>query len=145
MDSPTIIALGSLVVSGFSAIAALWSVRHASQANLRAAEANEISQEALEHQKLHAPPPWSQIEVVAENKYQLRNLSGRDICVVEVIALPSEAQSELTAFDLPRFVSYGDTYNFLVESSIAYPVSAVDIHWYFVDESDDIQITHRNL
>lgn len=145
MDSPTIIALGSLVVSGISAIAALWSVRHASQANLRAAEANEISQEALEHQKLHAPSPWSEAILVAGSKYEVRNTSGRTVYVVSIEAIPEEARFVLRGLNLPSEVENGDHWSFIASSTMDCRIVAVTFHWHFVDEPENIQVTRRNL
>lgn len=167
MGFESMIAIISLIVAIVAGVAAFWSAGEARAANKRADranelaeeankradkansiafEANKISKQALEEQKLHAPPPWSELIQVEENSYRLENQSGRDMEIVSVLVNPENASQLVRIDDLPAKVSYGDGYPILILATWQLQVSSIDIEWRFLDDpSAGTQTTNRRV
>lgn len=143
MQLESILSFG---VAAIAVIVAIWSALEARTANRKAAEANRISKEALDLQRLHSPAPWSELQKVGKNNYQITNQSGRDIQILEVLSHPVEASGLLFAENLPILVSNGDRYQLMIVGVMGSGVEAIEIIWsYTEDPSQERHHTHRNV
>lgn len=160
MDAAVIVAIVAASFALVSACAATWSVVVATKANNKAdtanetsceanriaVKANEISESALEHQKRHAPPAWSGVEVGNRGKRQVENTSGRDVIITAFRAVPESESRFLCAENLPAEISYGDWYRFSTsETTEGRSLDTVDIHWHYADTPDEPHVTKRSL
>lgn len=165
MGFESTVTVVSLVISLAAGIAAFWSAGEARAANKRAdranniareanknaekansiaVEANEISNQALEQQKLQAPPIWSELIKAENHSYRLENKSGRDVEILGITTDSEEARRFIRVGKLPVQVSYGDGYQIRILKTWQVTVLSINIQWRFLDDpSAKIQTTKR--
>lgn len=152
MPVETIISCGSIIVAIVAVVFAWWSAhearvanKKAEEANNLAKEANKISQQALELQERHSPAPWSAIIREGDYSCLLENRSGKDAVITQIQAFPEKASDLLRVIDLPKYVAYGDSYQFLIFSAMESIVETIEINWYFVDDPEKEYEVVRNV
>jgi hypothetical protein len=103
--------------------------------------ANRIAQEALDTQKLTAPPVWTEL-VRSRGRRTTENRSGRDVIVYGFEVVGDE--SSVRVPQLPQRVEYGDSFEFRYEPTFDASADRVVIVWGY-EKDDGLQRTERRL
>ena len=152
MPIELIVSLISIIVAVIAVGFAWWSAhearvanKKAEEANSLAKEANKISEQAFKLQKLQAPAPWSEIIRVGKSSCLLENKSGKDATITQILAIPKESAGLLIAEGLPKFVAYGDNYQFIIARIMGGGIESIIIKWHFEDAPEtELEVT-RNV
>lgn len=135
-----IIAIIAIIVSSRANKRASSANDLAEQSNSLASDANKIATEAIEQQRLTAPPAWGAIVPVVDRDgwYGIENRSGRDINVLEFVVNPVESAGAVRFRQEPgEIVGYGDSLYFAIEKSIVDDPREIEVAWVYADRTED--------
>lgn len=135
-----ILAVIAIVVSSRANKRAKTANTIAEKSNGLASNANTIATEAVEHQKLKAPPEWGSVQPVpGRNRwYGIENRSGRDINVLEFSVKPTDSAGSVQFHqETGEIVGYGDSLFFSIDNSLADDPREIEIAWVYADRTEE--------
>ncbi len=135
-----ILAVIAIIVSGRANKRAKTANNIAEKSNGLASNANTIATEAVEHQKLKAPPEWGAVQPVqGKNRwYGVENRSGRDMNVLEFSVKPTDSAGAVHFHQgTGEIVGYGDSLYFSIDKSPADDPREIEIAWVYADRTEE--------